>query len=142
MAITHNENPLSCLDVCVCRGAWKGLGVYALHMLLHITRCLYILDLFGSYDCVCVFINLQYLVWERSWMSPCWRSLFVLFICMQQSGCWRCWSLQVAGIRRLSNQAAGKLGGSAPNGLLEIIPKLSMNYPSELHHSSQSGLVH
>ena len=33
------------------------------------------------------------------------------------------------------NQAAGKLGGSAPNGLLEIIPKLSMNYPRELRHS-------
>lgn len=40
------------------------------------------------------------------------------------------------------NQAAGKLGGSAPNGLLEIIPKLSMNYPPELRHSSQTGLVH
>lgn len=36
------------------------------------------------------------------------------------------------------NQAAGKLGGSAPNGLLEIIPKLSMNYPPELRHSSQA----
>lgn len=36
------------------------------------------------------------------------------------------------------NQAAGKLGGSAPNGLLEIIPKLSMNYPPELCHSSQA----
>lgn len=36
------------------------------------------------------------------------------------------------------NQAAGKLGGTAPNGLLEIIPKLSMNYPPELRHSSQA----
>lgn len=33
------------------------------------------------------------------------------------------------------NQAPGKLGGSAPNGLLKIIPKLSMNYPPELCHS-------
>lgn len=33
------------------------------------------------------------------------------------------------------NQAAGKLGGSAPNRLLKIIPKLSMNYPPELRHS-------
>lgn len=36
------------------------------------------------------------------------------------------------------NQAAGKLGGSAPNGLLEIIPKLSTNYPPELRHTSQA----
>lgn len=36
------------------------------------------------------------------------------------------------------NQAVGKLGGSAPNRLLEIIPKLSMNYPPELRHSSQA----
>lgn len=36
------------------------------------------------------------------------------------------------------NQATGKLGGTAANGLLEIIPKLSMNYPRELHHSSQA----
>lgn len=28
-----------------------------------------------------------------------------------------------------ANQAVGKLGGSALNGFLEIIPKLSMNYP-------------
>lgn len=36
------------------------------------------------------------------------------------------------------NQVVGKPGGSAPNGLLEIIPKLSMNYPPELRHSSQA----
>lgn len=36
------------------------------------------------------------------------------------------------------NQATGKLGGTAANGLLEIIPKLSMNYPRELHNSSQA----
>lgn len=33
------------------------------------------------------------------------------------------------------NQAMGKLGGSALNVLLKIIPKLSMNYPPELLHS-------
>lgn len=33
------------------------------------------------------------------------------------------------------NQAVGKLGGSALNVLLKIIPKLSMNYPPELLHS-------
>lgn len=31
-----------------------------------------------------------------------------------------------------ANQAAGKLGGSAPNGLRKIIPQ---NYPPELRHS-------
>ena len=71
-------------------------------------------------------------------MFPCWKSLFVcvylhapewlLAVSVTTSG-WH--SVPV-------NQAAGKLGGSASNGLLEIIPKLSMNYPTELRHSSQA----
>lgn len=142
MAIAHNEN------LCVCvGGAWKVLGFnVSTWMLLNITACLHIgmwVCVSPSHMCVHLFINLQYLVdiCERSWMFPCWRSLFcfvylhaakwLLAVLVTTSG----WHSEPV------NQAAGKLGGSAPNRLLEIIPKLSMNYPPELRHS-KSGLVH
>ncbi|KAI4805556.1 hypothetical protein KUCAC02_010161, partial [Chaenocephalus aceratus] len=57
-----------------------------------------------------------------------WRTKWLLAVLVTTSG----WHPEPG------NQAAGKLGGSAPNGLLEIIPKLSMNYPQELRHSSQA----
>ena len=69
--------------------------------------------MFGEYLCA------------QSWMFPCWRSLFVLFICMQQSGCWLCWSLQVAGIRSL----VIRLRANWVAALRMVCWRLSQNYP-------------
>lgn len=66
---------------------------------------------------------------------PIWSFFFLLLHAADYTGCWRRWSLQGGWHSLPGNQASGKLGGGNLNGLLEIIPKLSMNYPPELRYS-------
>lgn len=140
MAITHSETPLASLRLtlcarvraCVCvSGAWMRLGVDALPMhsfAYHRMSLHYLVSV--CFLCVCVCVSFQPAVFSKylckqNWMFPCWRSLFVLFICIQQSACWRCWSLQVAGIRSL----VIRLRANWVALLRMVCWRLSQNYP-------------
>lgn len=90
--------------------------------------------------CVCLFINLQLIVKSvRAELDASLLAVLVRFVYLHAAK----WLLAVLVTTsgwhsEPGNQAVGELGGSTPNGLLEIIPKLSMNYPPELRHSSQA----
>lgn len=82
--------------------------------------------------CVCVWFQFPVILCRQSWgcfpalgMLPrAGSSGLFLFIFVHQSGCWRCWSLQVSGIRCLVIRLLGKLGGCASNGFAGDYPKI------------------
>lgn len=127
MAITHNENPLSFnVGVCVVisQAGRKGLGANA-NIQTDTFTFVYFICLSGH---AFLFHYFEYLVGicaRGAGCSPWCFLLFVLFICMQQSGCWRCWSLQVAGIHRL----VIRLRANWVAALRMYCGRLSQNYP-------------